>query len=223
MPIKLFLVDDHQMFLDGLCSIFEDDSDIEVVGMAIDGFEALETLQGDLQVDIVITDINMPDMNGIELMHNINDKGIDVDVLCLSMFNDIDYINKMIKSGARGYLVKNTNREKLVDAVKTIYNTDEIVYSQDVQESIVKDHLKSNSKLSSDLFGKKEIPEFTRRERQLINEIYSGKSNSEIAEILDLSYHTVTTHRRNIYHKMKVNSYSSFKEYVEKYDLVINP
>lgn len=190
--INIFIVDDHQVVLDGIQSMLNAADGISVVGLAQNGPETLEFLKVN-SVDVALIDINLPGMDGIELCKLIVKNHPEIKVLVLTTFNEVSFITNIMKSGASGYLLKNTTKEELITAIKTVFQGEQYL-SKDVQE-----------KLISASFGKKDtsfIPKLTRREKEVLKLIMEEFTTKEIAEKLFISDATVETHRLHLLNKL---------------------
>lgn len=192
--IKVLLVDDHPIIRDAIKLYFESIEDITIAGEADNGQEALELLKAN-QYDLVITDIVMPEMNGVELLTEMQQIYPQQNVLVLSMINEASQVKKMIALGARGYVLKNSPKEEILDAIHTISKGD-TYYSKEVFEIIM-----------GQIAGRKpkqrltvEIP-LTRREKEIVKLVMEEFTNQEIADKLFLSVRTVEAHKRNILEK----------------------
>lgn len=213
--IKLLIVDDHQMFIDGLKAILRHFTNITVIGEALSGEDALVFLDSS-EPDVIITDISMPGMKGDELAKKVSELYPNIRILALSMHNDIAIIDKMIKAGVKGYILKNTGRKELIEAVNAV-SRGETFYSTEVKEEMLKKYVsKTQNFMPSKHFSKYKIVNFTRREKQLIKFLIEGLSNADIAENLRLSVNTVKSHRKNIYSKTNVNNTASLIEYLSE-------
>ena len=203
--IRVLIVDDHQVVLDGIQSMLEQEEGISITGKLMNGPDALEFLKNS-PVDVSLIDINMPGMDGIELCKAIQKKHPDIKVLALTTFNEVSFITNMMKSGASGYLLKNTTKEELITAIKTIQKGE---LAREVQE-----------KLISTSFGKKDtafIPKLTRREKEVLKLILEEFTTKEIAEKLFISNATVETHRLHLLNKLGVrNTAGLVKVAIEK-------
>jgi DNA-binding NarL/FixJ family response regulator len=213
--IRVLIVDDHQIVRDGIKRILKDEDDIELIGTVGSGKEALDFIKEN-NTDIMITDLSMPNMSGIELTSKLKKLYPDIKVLILSMFNNEDYIVSAIQAGARGYLPKqDSTTEILVEAIKTISGGDEF-YSPTISKIVLNSFI-SNIKNSgvSDVAKKHHL---TSREREILKLYVEGFTNSEIARKLNLSVFTIKTHKNNIMQKY------NFKSTVEmiKFALRIN-
>jgi DNA-binding NarL/FixJ family response regulator len=213
--IRVLIVDDHQIVRDGIKRILKDENDIELIGTVGSGREALDFIKEN-NTDIMITDLSMPNMSGIELTSKLKKLYPDIKVLILSMFNNEDYIVSAIQAGASGYLPKqDSTTEILVEAIKTISRGDEF-YSPTISKIVLNSFI-SNIKNSgvSDVAKKHHL---TSREREILKLYVEGFTNSEIARKLNLSVFTIKTHKNNIMQKY------NFKSTVEmiKFALRIN-
>ncbi len=192
--IKVFLVDDHQIMIDGLLSILHDDKSIEVIGFAHQGEEALAKIA--LQVPhIVLTDINMPVMNGVELTRQVKKQFPETSVLALSMFGDIDHIQEMLEAGISGYILKNTGNKELMEAIHTIAQGG-TYYDNEVAAAMMRSLTQGQQRKNS-----VEQVHLTDRELEIIKLIAKELNNAQIGDALFISERTVETHRKNIYRK----------------------
>ena len=195
--IKILIADDHQMFIDGLRSLLEDSPEICVVGEARNGYEVLERC-GQEAVDIVIMDINMPEMDGIQATRELLKKHPLVKVLGLSMYNDREYISDILKAGALGYILKNTGKESLLNAIRTLQSGANYLGEQ-VSKTLLNSFMK-NPQLAQ------MIEKISGREKEVLECIATGRTTHEIAEQLFISKNTVETHRKNLLYKLKARN-----------------
>lgn len=190
--INVFIVDDHQVVLDGLSSILSRFEDVNLMGQAMNGLDALEFL-GKNNVDVAIIDINLPGMDGVDLCKAIKTNHPDYKVLALTTFNEVSFITRIMKCGASGYLLKNTSGEELIEAIRKAHAGEQYL-SKEVQATLI-----------SSSFGKKEesfIPKLTRREKEVLKLIIDEMTTKEIAEKLFISVATVETHRLHLLNKL---------------------
>ncbi len=190
--IKIILVDDHQMLLDGLVSLLKTEKSFEIVGICNRARHVLE-LMAHTQVDVVLTDINMPEMNGIELTHSIKKFYPDVKVLALSMFGERSTISEMLEAGISGYILKNTGKEELKNALVKVYQGG-LFFSDEITAEMMKS-------IAAQTEIKEEKVSLTSRELEIVKLIAAEKSNLEISTLLFISERTVETHRKNIFRK----------------------
>jgi DNA-binding NarL/FixJ family response regulator len=195
--IKVFLVDDHKLIRDGIKAHFDDDERFEVVGEASNGQKALELLK-DVNTDIVLMDINMDEMDGIECTSKINELYPNIKVLALTMLAENQYIKEMLKAGAVGYLLKNSNEQEIKQGIISVCEG-EPFYSPKVMHTVM-------NSLSAPVAKKKKskfeptIP-LTEREKEVLVLIIKENSNQEIADKLYISKRTVDAHKRNLLEK----------------------
>jgi DNA-binding NarL/FixJ family response regulator len=195
--IRVLIADDHQMFVDGLKSLLVEEKEMCVVGEAKNGYEVLEICDQE-QVDIVIMDINMPLMDGIQTSRKLSKKHPSVKILGLSMYNDRDYISDILKAGALGYVLKNTGKESLLNAIATLQSGSSYL-SEEVSKTLLSGFMKNHS-------GEQMIEKLSDREREVLDCIASGLTTHEIADKLFISKNTVETHRKNLLYKLKARN-----------------
>lgn len=205
-PVKVVLADDHEIVRNGIKTLLESEGQIEVLGEASNGMEAIEKVLA-LNPEIVILDIRMPIMNGIEATAKLREVSPNTKVLILSMHDDEEYIIKSAESGASGYLLKDTNKQEFIKAITTIREGHKY-FSGDISNILVNNYL--NIKEGKDP-AKNETPKgedygVTKREKEILQLIYQGVTNKDIAEMLGKSVRTIETHRFNIMKKLGVNN-----------------
>ncbi len=210
---KILIVDDHEVVRDGLKNILTSLDNISIAGEAGNGEDAVK-MYSTLKPDLVIMDISMPGMNGIEATRVIKEKDPDARILILTMHDNQEYLNQIIRSGAKGFILKNTDKEELLDAVRTVASGDNF-FSKDISKLIIDNYIRTAKETEkSDAY--KEVP-LTKREIEILKLIASGYSNQEIANILYISYNTVDTHRKNIMHKLSIKNTAGLVRYaIEK-------
>lgn len=191
--ISLFLIDDHQMLIDGIKALLEHEKEYHIAGTAFNANDALEHLKK-MQVDIVISDINMPDMNGIDFARKIRLIKPDQKILALSMFGEKSTIHDMVDAGVKGYILKNTGKQELITALQKIASGG-TYFSQAVSNELNR---------VDDTIDRRFV--LTVREREIVKYIARGMSHTEIGEVLCISPRTVDTHRTNLMRKLEVNS-----------------
>lgn len=198
--IRIVLADDHVVLRSGLRALLERHPDFQVVGEADDGRELVKLVE-DLAPDIVVTDIGMPNLNGTEATQQITAKHSGVGVIVLSMHSDEGYVLRALKAGARGYLLKESAEGDLIAAIRTVHQG-KAFFSPAVSALLVEDYIRQlqdkNVEDSYDLLSP--------REREILQLVAEGKSNKEIANMLNLSLYTVETHRANILQKLNLHS-----------------
>jgi DNA-binding NarL/FixJ family response regulator len=200
--IRLLIVDDHKIFRDGVRALLNEDPEIDVTAEANDGAEALEIAKKQ-NFDVVLMDIRMPGMNGIEATALLKGNFPDIRILALSMYDEDHHIMEMLQAGARGYVLKNTGKKELITAIKTLAAGDSY-FSKEVSTKIF-EHLGSGRKDRVRKKGTNLIP-LTRRELEILKLIAEELTNQEIADQLFISIRTVDTHRRNLLQKLNVKN-----------------
>lgn len=214
--MRVVLADDHVLVRDGIKSLLEDEKNIEVVDEASNGLEALQVVEKN-NPDVLIVDIRMPELTGIEVVKKLNDSNSKVKTLVLSMHDSEEYVVKSIEAGADGYLLKGSSKEEFLKALYTIAEGGKY-YTGDISAIIFDNFVKGASVKTS----KKPVPsEFalTKREKQILNQVLEGKSNKEIAEELLISKRTAEVHRFNLMKKLKVKNLMELANKVNEYGL----
>lgn len=192
---RVLIADDHQVLLDGLESMLANHQDIRIVAKCSNGEEVLHRLRDSI-VDIILLDINMPRMNGLETTKIIRERYPEVKVIALSMYRQPSYINRMLHLGAVGYVLKDDGKEEIIKAI--IACKEGRQYLSDDVRKIIKNH-KENQPVNLGL---------TSREKDVLIELGNGLNSNEIAEKLFISFHTVRTHRKHLLQKFDVKNVS---------------
>lgn len=208
MITKIAITDDHALVLNGIKAMLSDTPEIRVVGTYETGNQTLENLKKD-NPDILLLDINLPDMDGMTLCKKLVKEYPDLRILALTSFEQVSFVKKMLSNGAHGYLLKNTEKNELVKALKTVLEG-----GQYLQEDI-------QAKLMNHALGKRKlhdfIPKLTRREKEVLEAIAEELTTHEISEKLFISVKTVETHRMNLMSKLGArNSVGIIKKAIEK-------
>ncbi len=206
MKIKILLVDDHKILRDGICSLVKGYPDMEVVGEAADGRTALR-LAEELSPDVVIMDISMPDLNGIDATRRINADHPKIKVIALSMHYDKQFVSEIFKAGASGYLLKDCAFDELEHAIRIVMDNKTYINPQIaslIVESLVTQNTTSNQKAFSLL---------TEREREVLQLIAEGKSTKQIASHLKVSAKTIESHRRQVMGKLNIRNVAELTKY----------
>ncbi|RPD43612.1 MULTISPECIES: response regulator transcription factor [Chitinophagaceae] len=212
-PLRLVLADDHELFRDGLQVMLKKQPTIETIGEASNGVELLYLVRT-LHPDVVITDIKMPQMDGIEATRQLVKEFPKLPVIALSMFDEENLIVDMLEAGARGYLLKNASKQEIVAAIETVVDG-EVYYCGNTSRKLAK--LIATSKFDPRNHAKE--PEFSAREVEIIQMICEELSNKEIAARLGLSVRTVEGHRERIQEKMNVRNMAGIVVYAIKHHL----
>ncbi len=208
--IRVFIVDDHQVVIDGISSIISDDDNIKFCGSAQNGKEALQELET-VGVDVLLLDINMPEMDGIEVVKALREKGNKVRILVLTMHNNPQFTKQLIQLDVEGCVLKNAGKKELIMAITEV-SKGERYYGKDVTESLF-----TSVKNTQDAV---EEVQLTKREVQIIKLISSEYTTNEIATALAISTHTVDTHRKNIISKLGVKNFAGLVKFAIENGLV---
>ena len=208
--IRIFLVDDHQMIVDGIASILEDEPDIKVIGTAADGREAVEKIEIDLP-DIVLLDINMPEMDGIQVVKKLQESGNKAKILILTMHNNVRFTKELSALGVQGCILKNTGKKELLNAIKLVYKGEQY-YGKAVTDSLI-----TSKNNTSEALKKVRL---TKREIEIVKLIANSMTTNEIANHLSISTLTVETHRKNIVSKTKVKNAAGLVRFAVESGLV---
>jgi DNA-binding NarL/FixJ family response regulator len=213
--VKVLLVDDHNIVKQGLRVILESHDSITVVDEAGNGKEAIEKLRDGLNVDIVVIDINMPEMNGIQAAEIIVKEFVDLRILALTMLNEEYHIRKMLKAGAHGYILKNSSKDELLNAVLSIHKG-EHYFSKEATNIIMMDMVNGAPQNTE---APAEEVYLTEREKDIIKLIAKEFTNAEIAEKLFISVRTVDAHRRNLLQKIGARNTAGLVVYAIEHNL----
>ena len=194
--IKVMIVDDHIMMREGIKKLLEFDKSIEVIEQASDGLECLEKIEG-VKPDILLLEIDMPQMNGIEVLEKLKEQNNPVKVLVLTVHSEIEYLVKAIDIGASGYILKDSGSAELKNAIQCIMENNPYI-----QPSLIP-ALKSRLVVRD--IDKEKLEALTKREMEILTQVASGMFNKEIANNLDISERTVKNHISNIFKKIDVS------------------
>ncbi|MEI2738782.1 MAG: response regulator transcription factor [Chitinophagaceae bacterium] len=195
--IRVFIVDDHPVVIEGIHSLLQNEKDIEWVGQAMNAQSCLGFFVNNT-ADVILMDISIPGMDGVELCAVMKEKYPGIMILGLSTFNQGLYIKKMVENGASGYILKNSSKEELIKAIHAVYEG-HIYFSGEVGIAL-QEYQKSSSI---------ELPELSNREKEILGLIAEGYTNPQIAEKIFLSSFTVDSHRKNILAKLNVKNTAS--------------
>lgn len=207
------LVDDHALIRDAIKAYFKENTEFELAGEAKNGVQALDLMKEN-QYDLILSDINMPEMDGLELMKNIKSDYPDQKVLVLTMFNDNAQIKKMIELGANGYILKNATKSELFEGITKIIDGDDY-FSKEVYESLINSISKRKEKKRLTF----EVP-LSDREKEVLVLVANEFSNQEIADKLFISIRTVETHKRNLLEKTGCKNVAGLVMYAVEKEIV---
>lgn len=205
---KILIVDDHKIVRDGIRSLLQDETDLKIVDEAENGKDALEKII-EYNPDLVLMDINMPVMNGIDCTKETTKKHPAVKVLALTMLNELEHIKNMLASGANGYILKNSGKDELTRAIRAVM-AGHNYFSEEVKDAIMTEMFRKKS-VPGKILGEK-IP-LTSRELDVLKLILQEYTNQEIADKLFLSVRTVDAHRRNLLEKTGARNTAGLVKY----------
>lgn len=215
--IKVHIADDHQVLIDGIIAVLSTEKNIEVVGYSLNGRDVLLWFQNN-EADVLILDISMPLIDGIEVLQGLNEQNVNTKVIVLSSFDDLKLIKEVLKIGASGYLAKKCAGENIAEAINAVHLGNQY-FEKSVQEKLLNSFNKSNKEL-------KTSPEdsyfstLTDRELDVLKLIATQLTTAEISEVLHISANTVETHRKNLISKLNVKNVVGLALYAFKNNLV---
>ena len=214
--IKVLLAEDHTIVRKGLHSLLEKEIGIEVVGEAEDGREAVRKAEK-LQPDVVVMDIAMPGLNGLEATRQIKKRFPEMKIIILTVHANEEYVLQTLRAGASGYLVKKAAPGDLIEAIQAVYKGDSFL-SPSISKTVIDEYIRqTETKSERDIiYGK-----LTTREREVFQLIIEGHKNREIADLLYVSIKTVETHKAHIMDKLNVHSTAELIRYAMDKDLII--
>lgn len=215
--IKVVLADDHVFVRDGIKSLLENEKNIAVVAEATDGLEAMEIVAS-TKPDLLILDIRMPNMTGIEVVEKLRSQNNNVKIVMLSMHESEEYVLKSIKAGADGYLLKGSSKEEFLKALHTVANGGKY-FSGDIS-SILINQLTTATVVDEPKRVLAENIVITKREKEILSLLLSGKGNKEIAEALEISKRTAEVHRFNLMKKLQVKNLIELANKATEYALL---
>lgn len=213
MTIKLFLADDHAVVRDGMSALLEAEADITVVGTAANGREAVRQVQK-LNPHVVVMDIAMPELNGIEAAAQIRETCPSTRVIMLSMHDSAEHIFQALKAGAQGYLLKESAGREVVAAVRAV-RAGRRYLSQRIEETVIDDYVRRRKGASAE----SPFERLTSREREILQLVVEGKSSAKIAEILFISRKTVETYRSRLMEKLEIRDLPSLVKFAIRHGL----
>ena len=215
--IRVVLADDHFFVRDGIKSLLESEKNIVVVGEATDGLEALEVVTT-TKPDLLIVDIRMPHHTGIEVVEKLRNQNNTVKIIVLSMHESEEYVLKSIKAGADGYLLKGSSKEEFLKALHAVANGGKY-FTGDISSILINQLTSSSSTLEPKPALAEDLT-ITKREKEILTLLLSGKGNKEIAEALEISKRTAEVHRFNLMKKLKVKNLMELSNKATEYSLI---
>lgn len=214
--IRVLVADDHTIVRQGLLALLNEQPDIEVVAEAEDGRDALKKVEK-LTPDVVILDVGMPRLNGMEAARQIKRQNPAIKILMLTMHSDEEYIFQTLKAGASGYLLKDAAATELITAIHSVYSGQSYL-SPSVSHRVIENYVRRSDPLPSEDSGTYEL--LTEREREVLQLVAEGKTNREIAELLNISIKTVDNHRTNLMNKLDIHDRAGLIRYAIKKGII---
>ena len=212
MKIKVLVVDDHKLFREGIVTLLFSADNIEVVAQAEDGLDAIEKAKH-YKPDVVLLDITMPRMNGIEATKKLKALMPKIKIVSLSMHSEKQYVKGVLEAGADGYLLKNCTYRQLTEAIQSVYDGKKYL-SEDITGMVISGYLTPSGSEAS------EYEKLSVREKEIFHLFAEGKSTREISELLFISVKTVNTHKQNILEKLELKSNTELVKYALKNGLI---
>ncbi len=209
--IKVMIADDHVLMREGIRQLLEFDGTIQVIAEASDGVECLEKLKT-VNPEVLLLDINMPNMNGIEVLEKIKTRSLGVKVLILTVHNEVEYLIKAVDIGADGYILKDSGSAELKKAISVVMSGESYI-----QPSLIP---ALNSRLVARDVDKEKIESLTKRELEVLIQVANGMFNKEIATTLNISERTVKNHISNIFKKIDVSDRTQAAVFAIKNDII---
>ncbi len=210
--IHILIADDHQLMIDGIKATLEGVEDFNIVAHANNGYQVLEKLDDGMEVHVILMDINMPKMDGLACTKEVRKRFPSVKVVALSQYDEKRFVKQMVKNGASGYLLKDSGKDLLEEAIRTVHSG-ENYFSEKLSMRLISQELKTEDTKS--LF-----PKLTGRELEILNLIGKEYSSQEIAEKLFISFHTVESHRANLMYKAGVKNTAGLVRWAVENDLL---
>ncbi len=201
--IRLLIADDHQVLLDGLVMMLQNETNLEVVSTAPNGQEVINQL-ATLQIDVLLMDIQMPIMDGYEAAQIIREKHPNVKVIILSMHSERVFVEKMYSTGISGYLLKSAGKDEILQAIEKV-NSGSQYFSSEITATLLSQNTNKSTSITTS--------QLTKREKEILGLISTGLTNPEIAKKLFLSTDTIKTHRKNMMRKLNLNNTAGLVKY----------
>ncbi len=211
MPTTVLLADDHAVVRDGLRALLEDGHDLQIIGVAGNGREAVSEAHR-LHPDVVIMDIAMPDLDGVEATRRIVERCPDTRVVILSMYLSAEHIHRALQAGAQGYVLKESAGDEVVEAIRAV-RAGKRYLSHRITETVIDDYLREGDKVSP-------LDSLSLRERDVLQMVVEGRTNAVIAQSLSLSPKTVETYRARIMRKLKVHDTVELVKFAMRHGLI---
>lgn len=212
--INVLIVDDHQVLADGIKALVGQAEDVQIQHHAMTGKAAMEILQAQPEIQLILLDINLPDTDGVKLCHQIKKEYPEMKVLALTMHHEPGFISRMIKAGANGYLLKNTGKDELLEAIYTLHRGEQY-FSKQVTDQLVAGLQNPNRRPKNGF-----IEKITRREKEILQLIVEEMTTDEIAEKLFISNSTVVSHRKSLLRKLQAKNTAGLVKAAYEFNLL---
>lgn len=209
MRIKLVIADDHPVIINGLKTVLHEHDEILIVAEVNNGIELIKFIE-DNSADVVLMDVNMPEMNGIEACKHLTENQSDIKVLAFSQYKESRFVKRILKCGAKGYLLKDSPVGEIIQAIKEVYSGGTYL-SNGIAELLV-----GNEKKKTDML----FPHLSKRESEVLKLICNGRTTTEISNTLFISYHTVETHRANLLLKVGAKNTAELVKWAVENELI---
>lgn len=214
MAIRVFIADDHAIVRDGLISLLQSESDITVIGNAANGRDAVREVDR-LKPDVIVMDISMPELNGIEAAEQIREQDNGARVIFLSMYSTSEHVFRALQTGAKGYLLKESAGTELVKAIHVVMNGNRYL-SQKITDSVVNDYIRGHESVR----GKGPLEMLSPREREILQLVAEGRSSAEISKSLFLSVKTIETYRSRLMTKLEIRDIPSLVKFAIQHGMI---
>jgi DNA-binding NarL/FixJ family response regulator len=214
--ITVHIADDHQILIDGIVAVLKTEKQINVVGYSLDGHSVINWFD-EKSADILVLDIGMPEMDGIEVLRSFKNNGNLPNTIVLTSYNDVKLIKEVLKMGAKGFITKVSAGESIIEAIKTVHSG-ELYFSSDIRNKIVNSF--TGKKVTNEADFNKYFGMLSDREYEILKMVAEEYGNKEISEALHISTGTVETHKKNIMTKLGVKNAVGLAIYVVKHKLI---
>ena len=213
--VKILIADDHDLIHNGIKNMLRPIKRYKIIGKANNGAEAVQKAM-ELKPDVILMDISMPVLNGIEATKIISDKFPDIKIIALTQYEEQEYVVQILKSGGSGYLLKNSKKNEFIEAIESVLSGKK-VFSKKISEQLINGLIHKTT--TDDKPEEHEIP-LTKRETEIIKKIADDMSNQQIADELHISLRTVETHRRNLMQKLNVKTVVALLKYAAQHNII---
>lgn len=217
--INILIVDDHKIIINGIKSLLEDATDICILSEAADGLEAIQSIKNVSDIQLVLMDIRMPNMDGVQATREITAQFPHIKVVALTMFDDNQYITSMLQAGARGYILKNTGKQELIRAIRLVAEGG-TYFSSDVTSVVMSTYMNKSTPTAVSRGTELDPSQLTGREIEILKLIAFELTNKEIADKLIISPRTVHSHRRNLMQKIGVKNTAGLVRYALQFGIL---